>query len=215
MPFDIFDGCSGKIMAAVLRPGKTPLAGESIILLKRLVAGIRERWPKARIVFRADSHPTKPEVLKWLHAEDVDFATGLAKNEVLETLFFDESNAARRDWQRKRERTARHGEPEPQEVPRFAGAHYAAKSWSREERVIARILVGPPGIAVRNIVCSFQAAEPKALYQRVYCQRGNTEWFIKECTLGLGSDRSSCQRAESNQAKLEKNGPSLANRVVS
>jgi hypothetical protein len=40
-------------------------------------------------------------VLKWLHAEDVDFATGLAKNEVLETLFFDESNAARRDWQRK------------------------------------------------------------------------------------------------------------------
>jgi len=101
MPFDIFDGCSGKIMAAVLRLGKTPLAGESIILLKRLVAGIRERWPKTRIVFRADSHPTKPEVLKWLHAEDVDFATGLAKNEVLETLFFDESNAARRDWQRK------------------------------------------------------------------------------------------------------------------
>ena len=40
-------------------------------------------------------------MLKWLHAEDVDFATGLAKNEVLETLFFDESNAARRDWQRK------------------------------------------------------------------------------------------------------------------
>jgi len=141
-------------------------------------------------------------VLTWLHAEDVDFATGLAKNEVLETLFFDESNAARRDWQRKRERTARHGEPEPQEVPRFAGAHYAAKSWSREERVIARILVGPRGIAVRNIVCSFQAAEPKALYQRVYCQRGNTDWFIKECMLGLGSDRSSCQRSESNQFRL-------------
>lgn len=202
MPFYIFDGCSGKIMAAVLRPGKTPLAGEIITLLKRLVAGIRGRWPKTRIVFRADSHHTKPEVLNWLHSNNVDFTTGLAKNQALETLFFDEINAARRDWQHKLERAARHGEPEPTEVLRFAEAHYGAKSWSRKERVIARILVGPRGIDVRYIVCSFQVAEPKYLYQRVYCQRGNAELFIKECKLGLGSDRSSCHRAESNQFRL-------------
>jgi len=202
MPFYIFDGCSGKIMTAVLRPGKTPLAGEIITVLKRLVAGIRRRWPKTRIVFRADSHHTKPEVLDWLHAEAVDFVTGLAKNTALEALFFDEVNAARRDWQRKRERASRHGEPGPTEVVRFAGGHYAAKSWSREERVVARIIVGPKGVDVRYIVCSFQAAEPKYLYQRVYCQRGNAELFIKECKLGLGSDRSSCHRAESNQFRL-------------
>lgn len=173
MPFYIFDGCSGKIMSAVLRPGKTPLAGEIITILKRLIVGIRRRWPKIRIVFRADNHHTKPEVLNWLHAEEVDFVTSLATNTVLEALFFEEINAARRNWQCKRERALRHGEPEPTEAVYFADGYYAAKSWSREERIIARILIGPRGVDVRYIVSSFQVAGPKYLYERVYCQRGN------------------------------------------
>jgi len=75
------------LRAAAGRPlEKGPLGSQPITVLKRIVAGIRRRWPKTRTVFRADSHHTKPEVLDWLHAEDVDFVTGLAKNTALEAL---------------------------------------------------------------------------------------------------------------------------------
>lgn len=202
MPFYIFDGCTGKIMTAVLRPGKTPVAGEIIAILKRLVAGIRERWPRMRITFRADSHHTKPEVLDWLEQNGVDFVTALAKNQALERLFFDEINRARRQYQRRVEDKARgelRGDPT---VVAYADDHYAAGSWSRSQRVVARMIVGPKGVDVRYIVSSFEQAEARYLYEVVYCQRGNAELFIKECKLGLGSDRSSCTRWESNQFRL-------------
>ena len=203
MPFYIFDGCSGKIMTAVLRPGKTPTAAEILTLLKRLVAGIRQRWPKTRIVFRADGHHTKPEVLDWLETHAVDFATGLPKNAALERLFFKEINAARRDYQRQVERIARSQTPTADpSVTHYADGFYAAGTWSRQQRVVARIIVGPRGVDVRYIVVSFHHAGAKYLYEQVYCQRGNAELFIKECKLGLGSDRSSCNRAQSNQFRL-------------
>ena len=84
----------------------------------------------------------------------------------------------------------------------FADGYYAAGSWSKEERVVARIIVGERGVDVRYIVSSFEKADAQYIYETVYCQRGNAELFIKECKLGLGSDRSSCTRWESNQFRL-------------
>ena len=199
MPFYIFDGCSGKIMTAILRPGKTPVAGEILAILKRLVKGIRERWPKIRITFRADSHHTKPEVIKWMNQNQTDFVTGLSKNNVLERLFFDDINEARKEYERKRKYS---DQKEGFSITRYAEAEYAAGSWSQPERVVIRIMVSENGVDVRYIVTSFCKAEPKYIYETVYCQRGNAELFIKECKLGLGSDRSSCNRAESNQFRL-------------
>jgi len=203
MPFYIFDGCTGQIMTAVLRPGKTPTAPEIIAILKRLVANIRERWPETKIVFRADSHHTKPEVLDWLNEHKIDFVTGLSKNDAVERLFFEEINEARRAYQNNLEAKARGEFPgKYPTVVAFADGYYAAGSWSKEERVVARIIVGPLGVDVRYIVTSFEQSDARYVYATVYCQRGNAELFIKECKLGLGSDRSSCTRWESNQFRL-------------
>lgn len=200
MPFYIFDGCTGKIMTAIIRPGKTPTAEEILAILKRLVKRIRQRWPQMRITFRADSHHTKPLVMDWMNANEVDFVTGLAKNDALDRLFFDEINQARKDFERKCQHPGQ--DPDKVVITRYAEAEYAAGSWSQEERVIARIIVSSKGVDVRYIVSSFRKAEPKYIYETVYCQRGNAELFIKDCKLGLGSDRSSCNRAESNQFRL-------------
>ena len=200
MPFYIFDGCSGRIMTAIIRPGKTPTAEEIQALLKRLVKKIRQRWPKTLITFRADSHHTKPQVMDWMNDNDVDFVTGLAKNDALDRLFFDDINQARKDFERKRKYSGE--DTDKVIVTRFAEAEYAARSWNKSERVVARIIVSDKGVDVRYIVTSLCIAEPKYIYETVYCQRGNAELFIKECKLGLGSDRSSCNRAESNQFRL-------------
>jgi len=197
MPFYVFDGINGKIMTAVLRPGKTPTAGEILAILKRLVGAMRARWPAVRILLRADGHHTKPEVMEWLNANGVDFLTGLCKNDALERLFAQDISRARLAYQRKVERK----EANPS-VTAYACEDYQAGSWSTPERVVARVIVSRMGVDVRYVVTSFRQAGARYLYETVYCGRGNAELFIKECKLGMGSDRSSCSRAEANQLRL-------------
>jgi hypothetical protein len=74
---------SNKYITSVLRTGKTPTAPEIISVLKRIVRRIRATWPQVRIIFRADSHHTKPEVMEWLNANGVDFITDLSASFVL------------------------------------------------------------------------------------------------------------------------------------
>lgn len=197
MPFYIFDGVNGRMMTAALRPGKTPTASEIIAILKRVVKAIRERFPTTRLMFRADSHHTKPAVMDFLNEQNVDFITGLSKNKVLNKLF------AREIAQADERYNCRQKYADPtKEVVVYGSAYYAARSWSKEQRVIARIIAGPQGVDVRYIVTSFKVAEPKYLYTTVYCGRGEAELFIKECKLGLGSDTSPCQKATANQFRL-------------
>jgi hypothetical protein len=77
MPFHLYDGLSGKLITAVLRPGKTPSDREILCVLKRVVRRLRQAFPNTRLIFRADSHHTKPAVMEWLETKGVDFITGL------------------------------------------------------------------------------------------------------------------------------------------
>ncbi|MEZ5329259.1 MAG: IS1380 family transposase [Verrucomicrobiales bacterium] len=197
MPFYIFDGINGKIMTATLRPGKTPTDKEIITIVKRLIKGIRARFADTIIVFRADSHHTKPAVMDYLEEQRVEFVTGLAKNKALERLFAADIAKAEERYE------CRKGyDSNPNDVIEFADDYYAAGTWSSQRRIIARIIVGPKGVDVRYIVSSFQVATAQYLYTTVYCGRGEAELFIKECKLGLGSDTSPCQKATANQFRL-------------
>ena len=53
LPVHVYHVESGKPVAVLLRPGKTPSGAEVRTLLKHLVRRIRRHW---RIVFRGDSH---------------------------------------------------------------------------------------------------------------------------------------------------------------
>ena len=46
------------------------------------------------------------------------------------------------------------------------------------------------------------AGDPQALYEKVYCARGDMENRIKEQQLGLFADRTSCQKWWPNQFRL-------------
>jgi hypothetical protein len=208
MPFYVFDGCTGRIMAAVLREGAVPRAGEVLALLKRLVAAVRSRFPATRIMLRADSHHTKPAVMEWMEAQrdgsgdevghrGVEFATALQRNPVLGRIFGDAIAAAesRRDGQVRAT-----GDPGAEHTA-YAEVDYAAKSWVRHRRVIARITAGPQGVDVRYVVTSLEAGSPQYIYRSVYCGRGQAELFIRECK-SLGSDTSPCTSATANAFRL-------------
>ncbi len=90
---------------------------------------------------------------------------------------------------------------EGEKVRRYGEFRYAAKSWNVERRVIARIEAGPQGADSRFIVTNLQGL-PRALYEQVYCARGQAENLIKAHKLHLASDRTSCRKATANQFRL-------------
>jgi hypothetical protein len=191
MPFHVYEGLSGKYITSVLRAGKVPTAPEILSVLKRIVRRIRHAWPEVRIVFRADGHHTKPDVMAWMDAHGVEFVTALSRNQKLNELFA----LAIQDAEKKYQRVGR-------PVRTYAATYYAARTWGSAQRVICRVYVTEKGTDVRYIVTSFQEAGAKYLYEVVYCGRGKMELMIKDHKVALKSDRTSCHRKEANQFRL-------------
>lgn len=196
MPFHVYDGVTGKLLTAIMRPGKTPVAAEIITVLKRLVREIRTMYPGLEIVFRADSHHTKPDVLDWLEDNNVHYVLGLSPNAVLKRIFKGTQDRAERLYKEVRQKTI------IGEVRQYDADYYAAGTWSKKRRVVCRSLASHNGTDTRCVVTSFKTASPKYIYKTAYCGRGNAELFIKDHKLGTGSDRSSCNSVEANQFRL-------------
>jgi hypothetical protein len=78
---------------------------------------------------------------------------------------------------------------------------YAAQSWAHERRVITRLEWGEQGHNPRFVVTNLPG-QPDALYDELYCQRGEAENRIKEAQVGLFATRTSCHAFASNQLRV-------------
>ena len=191
-PIVVFDG-EGRIVTAVLRPAKRPKGTEIRAHLRRLLRAIRANWPATEILLRADSHYCGPEVLAWCRANGVDFIFGVAPTSTL-----------RRHVERLEASTlARYATaPQAGKVRRYMEFYDGAASWSRVERIIARVEAGAEGTDTRFIVTSLPTRSARVLYEDVYCRRGEAENHIKAWKTHLAADRTSCPKATANQFRL-------------
>jgi hypothetical protein len=191
-PILVFDG-EGRIVAAVLRPAKRPNGREIRALLRRLVRRIRANWPRVEILVRGDSHYCCPEVLDWCRRNRVDFLLGLAPNPALR------GHVAALEASTK----ARFATAEQEgKLRRFKEFYDGASTWSRVERIVARIEAGPDGVDTRFVVTSLRQGSGRWLYDDLYCRRGQAENHIKAWKNHLAADRTSCSRATANQFRL-------------
>jgi hypothetical protein len=142
---------------------------------------------------RADSHYACPQVFDWCRENRVDWVLGLAPNATL-----------RRHVEALEKTTAERftAAPARGKVRRFAQFHDAAGSWSRVERIIARVEAGAAGTDTRFIVTNLEGGRAKPLYERLYCARGQAENHIKAWKNHLAADRTSCHEATANQFRL-------------
>jgi hypothetical protein len=191
LPIHIYEATTGKPVAVILRPGKTPAGAEVALVLRHVVKAIRARWPRVEILVRGDSHYGRPEAMTWCEQNRVGDILGLAGNEVLLTKVADLAEDA----------AVSRVQGAAAKVRRFGAFRYAARSWHAERRVVARIEASPQGSDTRFIVTNLAGA-PRWLYQSVYCQRGQAENLIKAHKLHLASDRTSCTSATANQFRL-------------
>jgi hypothetical protein len=195
-PIVVFDA-EGRFVTALLRPGKRPSGVEIRSFVRRLVGAIRAHWPKIEILLRADSHYAAPEVFDWCRANRVDWLFGLAPNVALRRHV-----TALEKSTTERFKEAKAGVAPNRKVRRFMQFYDAAESWSRVERIIARVEAGPEGTDTRFIVTNLEGGRAKHLYERLYCARGQAENHIKSWKNHLAADRTSCHTAEANQFRL-------------
>ncbi len=171
--------------------------------LARITGRIRQSWPEVKITIRADSGFCREALMSWCERNRVDYVLGLAKNERLKAQLASALQAAReaREAREACEACEATGQP----ARRFADFDYQTRdSWSRSRRVIGKAEYLPKGENPRFVVTSLsrENVEARALYEQLYCARGDMENRIKEQQLCLFADRTSCESLRANQLRL-------------
>ncbi|MFC3320638.1 IS1380 family transposase [Mesorhizobium cantuariense] len=192
LPIHIYDAATGRPVAMILRPGKTPTGKEIRGHLRRLVRMIRARWPRTRILIRGDSHYGRAQVMAWCEDNAVDYVFGLPGNKVLQRLVDEVADDIR---------TRRALEHKPA-LRGYTETRYKAKSWKMHRRACARIEATMLGLDIRFVVTNLANGSAQHIYDVVYCPRGQAENLIKMHKSQLASDRTSCRSPIANQVRL-------------
>ena len=203
LPLYVF--CGDVPLWAQLRTADQDGAAGAVPALEKIVAAIRRRCPRARVIVRGDSGFCREEIMAWCQSQrEVYYCVGLAKNSVL----LDQLQPALADARARRCLT---GAPTTRVFTEFE--YQTVKSWSRARRVVGKAEVSADGDNPRLVVTNIPAAgfpddddatrfEPARLYEEFYCARGQMENVLKQQVLDLEADRLSTHYLASNQLRL-------------
>src|SRR3954454_18200927 len=186
LPLYVF--CGEQVLYARLRESNHDAAFGCLVEIKRIVQQVRRAWPEVKIILRGDSGFCRNELMSWCESNRVDFVFGLARNQRLRRMIGQPLWQARQQW----EQTA-----QPARV--FAEFSWSVRKrknggWDRERRVVAKAEHIDGKENPRFVVTSLSDAQwvAQALYEDLYCARGDMENRIKE-QFSLFADRVSTQ----------------------
>jgi hypothetical protein len=191
LPLYVF--CSDHLLCARLRTAQGDACAGALGEIQRIVSHLRQHWPTVRITLRADSGFCREELMRWCEDNQVDYVFGLARNRRLEALLAETLAEARQQHERT-------GQP----VRLFRELCYQTReTWSKERRVVGKAEYLDKGANPRFVVTSLSVEQwaTQALYERLYCARGEMENRIKE-QFQLFADRLSTHWLWSNQLRL-------------
>jgi hypothetical protein len=188
LPLYVF--CGERLLVAYLRPSNIDAARHAWAITALLVKRLRQAWPTVKIVVRGDGGFCRWRLLRWCDQHDVHYIVGLAQNDRLLALAKPllEQAAAQYEQTQQKQRV-------------FGAFQYAAHTWDRERRVIVKAEHTAQGRNPRFVVTNL-TGDAQALYDELYCARGEMENRIKEQQLGLFADRTSCHGWWANQWRL-------------
>jgi Transposase DDE domain group 1 len=191
LPLYVF--CGRHLLLARQRRANVAGSDGAVEEVARILAQIRRTWPRVRIILRGGF--ANDPLMGWCEANRVDYVFGLARNRRLEAalgvalaeakrLCLASGTSARvfRDFQ-----------------------YRTIDSWSRARRVIGKAEHTPDGANPRFVVTSLKRTcaglDARALYEELYCARGEAENRIGE-QFELFADRASCATMQANQLRL-------------
>jgi hypothetical protein len=189
-PLLIYDGDTGQLVTAILRPGRIHGSRFVVLVLRRLLKLLRTAWPGLTVEIRADSGFAVPRLYAWCEANRVNYTIGLIPNPVLESYAAPLLATAQAQSQ------AQGGSK-----VRLAGeVQHQAGSWPRERRVVFKAEALAAGPNTRFVVTT-RTEPPLAVYDR-YVDRGEPENWIKDLKNALHADRLSDRHFWPNAFRL-------------
>jgi len=191
LPLYVF--CGRHLLLARQRCANVAGSAGAVEEMARIVAQIRQSWPRVRITLRADSGFSNDALMAWCEANRIDFVFGLARNVRLEAVLAEPLAEAKR-------LCLASGKP----ARVFHDFRYRTRdSWSRERRVVGKAEHTLDGANPRFVVTSFKRTrlDARALYEDLYCARGEAENRIGE-QFELFADRASSATLQANQLRL-------------
>jgi hypothetical protein len=194
-PLLVFDG-EGRLAGMRLRPGNAGNSRYATPLMARLLRKLKARFPRARVLVRADGGFCTP---RFLHAiehldtelTDVRYVIGLPHNSRLIGL----AHAPMQEAAREALATG-------QTTRRFAAFGYATRNWARKRRVIVKAEHVGDKANPRFVVTTVDERDPRSVYEKLYCPRGKAENAIKDFKRALCGDRLSCTTYVANAFRL-------------
>jgi Transposase DDE domain group 1 len=181
--------CGDQLLVSYLRPANIDAARHAWAILALLVKRLRQVWPTVRITYRGDSGFCRWRMLRWCEDHDVGYIVGIAKNERL----LDKAAPLMRTAKKRFEDSGEYQR-------HFCQVAYSAASWDRLRQVIVKVEHSAKGENPRFVVTNLDG-DPQALYDTLYCARGDMENKIKQ-QFQLFSDRTSCHGWWANQFRL-------------
>jgi len=195
LPLYIF--CGEQVLCARLREADHDASYGTLAEIQRIVAQIRAAWPEVRIILRGDSGFCRNALMSWCEANGVDFVFGLARNQRLRRIIGQQMWEATQQWDQT-------GKP----ARVFTEFEYQTKKtkkggWDGQRRVVAKAEHIDGKENPRFVVTSLsdQQWAAQALYEELYCGRGDMENRIKE-QFSLFADRVSAETMRANQMRL-------------
>jgi hypothetical protein len=179
----------GDCLRAKLRPGNVHSADGVLEFIKPIVERYRG-WFKL-FWFRGDAAFANPETYEYCEEQHITYFIRLPSNASLMRLLEPHLNRPV-------------GRPPKSGIQvRIVDLHYQAKSWSRPRRVVAKIEWQRGELFPRIGFVVTSSRLPAGKVVKVYNSRAEVENRIKEGKNTLRWDKTSCQRFEANQARLQ------------
>ena len=188
LPLYVF--CGKAMLACVLRNSRIDGAKHAAAVIKLLVTRLRQVWPKVRIIVRGDSGFCRQRLIRWCERSAVGYVIGVARNARLHRIVA--------PWEARMGKRYAKTKTKQRLIREFV---YAADSWGRERRIVTRLEFGSQGANPRFIVTNLKRSA-SALYDDLYCLRGEAENRIKETQPDLFGTRASGQKFLANWLRI-------------
>ena len=190
-PVLIFDGASGLVLGARLRPGNAMGSRQVIPLLRPLLARVRGHFgPRHPVALRADGEFAKPDLLAYAERQGLRYAIGFARTAKLLERVQPLCERAEARWVRRGTR-----------VRLYTSLMYQTQSWRRPRRVVAKIERTGEGLNLRFVVTNRRGRAKQIFHW--YEQRGQAENYIKELKNDGAADRLSCSAYRANAFRFQ------------
>jgi hypothetical protein len=184
------EGTTGLLLRTRLRPGDVHGSRGLLADLQQILPPLRRRFPRTRLLLRADAGMATPDVENGLEAAGIEYVLGIGPH-----LVFQQRMARCRA-----QAEARYARTQRPVAIRTSFWHRGQR-WPRRRRILVKLDVTAVGTSVRFMITNRRgrAADLITWYEG----RGAAENGIKELKCDLHADRLSCQRYRANALRLQ------------